>query len=81
MSFHIIPIDKLTSEALTGVIKEFIFREGTDYGENEISYEIKFNQVKDKLLKKLAVIVFDEETETTNILLRDSPLLKNIEKK
>lgn len=81
MSFHIIPMDKLTPEALTGVIKEFIFREGTDYGEKEISSEMKINQVKDKLIKKLAVIVFDEVTETTNILLRDNPLLKNIEKK
>jgi len=74
-------MDKLTPEALTGVIKEFIFREGTDYGEKEISSEMKINQVKDKLIKKLAVIVFDEVTETTNILLRDNPLLKNIEKK
>lgn len=79
MSFHIIPMDKLTPEALTGVIKEFIFREGTDYGEKEISSEMKINQVKDKLIKKLAVIVFDEVTETTNILLRDNPLLKNID--
>jgi uncharacterized protein YheU (UPF0270 family) len=37
MSIHKIPVNKLSPEALQGVINEFISRDGTDYGEMEIS--------------------------------------------
>ncbi len=78
MAVHIIPINRLSPEALKGVIEEFILREGTDYGEKEASREMKYHQVHDKLAKGSAVLVFDDDTRTTNILLSDSPLLKAI---
>jgi uncharacterized protein YheU (UPF0270 family) len=78
MSIHVIPIDKLSAEALRGVIEEFVLREGTDYGVKEVSREAKFGQVKDKLEKGLAVLVFDDEAETTNIFLADNPILKKV---
>ena len=68
MSVHVIPISRLSPEALLGVIEEFILREGTDYGEREASHEAKLRQVKDKLKKGQAVLVFDDETETTSII-------------
>jgi uncharacterized protein YheU (UPF0270 family) len=61
------------------VIEEFISRNGTDYGEIEASPEISFRQVKYKLNKGLAVLIFDDETETTNIFLADNPILQKIE--
>jgi uncharacterized protein len=79
MSVHIIPVNKLSAEALRGVIEEFISRNGTDYGERESSPETNVRQVKYKLEKGLAVLVFDDETETTNIFLADNPILKKIE--
>jgi hypothetical protein len=78
MAVHIIPVNKLSADALRGVIEEFISREGTDYGEKETSPETKFRQVKDKLEKGLAVLVFDDKTETTNIFMADNPVLKKI---
>jgi uncharacterized protein len=78
MSIHIIPINKLSIKALQGVIEEFISREGTDYGEKEISAETKFTKLKDMLEKGLAVLVFDDTTETTNIFMADNPVLKRI---
>jgi uncharacterized protein len=78
MSIHIIPVNKLSSEALQGVIEEFVSRDGTDYGEKEASSETKFMQVKSKLEKGLAVLVFDDITETTNIFSADNPILKKI---
>ena len=51
MSIHIIPVNKLSSEALQGVIEEYISRDGTDYGDIEVSAATKFRQVKDKLEK------------------------------
>jgi hypothetical protein len=80
MSIHIIPVERLSPEALQGVIEEFILREGTDYGETEVSRETKFRQVKDKLENGSAVLVFDDETETTNIFSADNPDLKKINK-
>jgi uncharacterized protein YheU (UPF0270 family) len=78
MSVHKIPVNKLSAVALQGVIEEFISRAGTDYGEVEASQETKFRQVKQKLDNGLAVLIFDDETETTNIFLANDPVLKTL---
>jgi len=79
MSIHRIPANKLSPEALQGVIEEFISRIGTDYGETEASRETNFSQVKRKLENGLAVLIFDDEAETTNIFLADDPILKKLD--
>jgi hypothetical protein len=80
MPIHIIPVDKLSAEALDGVIKEFISRDGTDYGEVEAAMETKVRQVKQKLENGLAVLIYDDEMETTNIFRHDDPILKKLDK-
>lgn len=79
MSIQIIPVNKLSAKALKGVIEEFISRGGTDYGVIEASMETKFKQVKYKLENGFAVLVFDDETETTNIFSADDPILKKLD--
>ena len=79
MSIHIIPADKLSTKALQGVIEEFISRGGTDYGAVDASPETNFQQVKYKLENGLAVLIFDDETETTNIFLITDPILKKLD--
>jgi hypothetical protein len=79
MTIHIIPVNKLSAKALRGVINEFISRDGTDYGEMEVSWETKFRYVKDKLKNGSAVLIYDDETETTNILLANDPVLKSLD--
>jgi len=44
-----IPYDQLSSEALQGVIEEFVTLDGTDYGEIEVSLETKISQVLGQL--------------------------------
>ena len=66
-----IPYDKLSFQALNGVIEEFVTRDSTDYGEKEFSLETKIFQVLDQLKSGKAVIVFDQESETCNILRSD----------
>ena len=78
MSVHKIPVNKLSPNALQGVIEEFISREGTDYGEMEVPTETKFRHVKYKLETGSAVLIFDDETETTNIFLANDPVLKTL---
>ncbi len=79
MSIHIIPVNKLSDNALQGVIEEFISRTGTDYGAVEASRTISINQVKHHLEKGRAILIYDDETETTNIFLSDDPILKKLD--
>ncbi len=64
----------LSSEALRGLIEEFVTRDGTDYGAVERGVAEKIAQVTAQLASGEARIVFDEETQTANIVLaRDLP--------
>jgi uncharacterized protein len=67
----IIPFEKLSAEALHGVVEEFVTRDGTDYGLVEIDLEQKMRSVLRQLEKGEAIIVYDEATMTTNIVLKD----------
>jgi len=78
MSIHIIPVNKLSAKALQGVIEEFISRSGTDYGAIEADPETSIRQVRAILKSGSAVLVFDDETETTNIFLSDDPVVQKL---
>jgi uncharacterized protein YheU (UPF0270 family) len=73
-----VPYNQLSPQALQGVIEEFVTRDGTDYGEIEISLARKISQVLSQLKSGKAVIVFDQETQTCTILKNDNPVLKDI---
>ena len=60
--------DQLSPEALRGLVEEFVTRDGTDYGAVEQSVEAKIEQVLAQLRSGEAKLVFDPETETTNIV-------------
>lgn len=66
-----VPYNQLNPDTLRALVEEFITREGTDYGEVEVDLETKVMQVISKLKKCEAIIVFDEKSETCNIVLRD----------
>ena len=70
--------DQLSPEALQGVIEEFVTRDGTDYGEVEVPLETKISQVLGQIKSGKAVIVFDQKTETCNILKWNNPVLKDL---
>ena len=63
----IVPHAALSPEALASVIESFVLREGTDYGEREVSHEAKCQQVLRQLERGEARIVFDPATETVGI--------------
>ena len=74
-----IPYDQLNSETLNGVIEEFVTLDGTDYGEFEVSLGTKISQVLGQLKSEKAVIVFDQDSETCNILRSSDPILRCLE--
>ena len=63
-----IPWEKLSEPTLKGVIRDFVLREGTDYGPHEYSLEEKTNHVQKQLASGKAKIVFDAALGTCNIL-------------
>ncbi|PSV12544.1 YheU family protein [Photobacterium leiognathi] len=67
----IIPWQDIAPETLTNLIEQFVLREGTDYGETEMSLEIKVNVVLNQLKSGEAVIVFSELHESVDIKLRN----------
>ena len=67
----IIPWQDIAPETLTNLIEQFILREGTDYGEVEISLSDKVAYVRRQLLSGDAVIVFSELHESVDIKLRN----------
>ena len=78
MTAVIVPYDQLESETLNNVIEEFVSRDGTDYGEFEVSLEIKISRILSQLKSKKVVIIFDHDTETCTILSSDDPALDSI---
>jgi uncharacterized protein YheU (UPF0270 family) len=65
----IIPHTELSAEALRSVVESFVLREGTDYGEREISLDQKVAQVLRQLERGEARIIFDAELESVDIVV------------
>jgi len=66
----LIPHEQLSDEALQNLVEEFVSRDGTDYGDEEVSLPRKRRQVLELLRRGEVVILFDEETGGCNILPR-----------
>lgn len=66
----IIPYQQLSPEALQGLLEEFVSRDGTDYGEQEVPLAARVEQVKRLLASGEAVILFSQQTGQCNIVER-----------
>lgn len=65
-----VPHTELSPDALIGVIQSFVLREGTDYGVQEVEFDTKVQQVLRQLERREAEIVFDQNTESIDIIVR-----------
>jgi uncharacterized protein len=63
-----VPHAELSADALRGVVESFVLREGTDYGEHELSLEQKVANVYRQLERGEAQIVFDPNTESIDVI-------------
>ena len=63
----VVPYTELDADLLRSVIESFVLREGTDYGEREISLADKVERVIRQLERGDAQIIFDPQTETVDI--------------
>jgi uncharacterized protein len=64
-----VPHTELSAELLQAVIESFVLREGTDYGEKELSLEYKVARVVAQLKRGEAKIIFDPETDSVTIVV------------
>lgn len=63
-----IPWEKLSADALQGMLEELVTRDGTDYGESELSQEQKITQLRRALQQGRALIAFDPGSESWAVL-------------
>jgi len=73
----VVPHRQLSPEALSGLIEEFVTRDGTDSGYTRGSLAENVAMVRRQLDAGQAVIVFDNRTHTCNI--RPAEFLLGIE--
>lgn len=66
----VVPHTELAADLLHAVVESFVLREGTDYGEKEISLEAKVARVMAQLKRGEAKILFDPESESITIVNR-----------
>ncbi len=67
----IIPWQQLPAATLDNLLQEYASRDGTDYGQVEISLADKVGQLKQQLLQGKVVIVYSELHESVNLMLAE----------
>ena len=63
-----IPIESLDRSIIFSIIEEFVLREGTDYGANEVNFQSKIDEIYRKLESDEYSISYDESTESCTII-------------
>jgi uncharacterized protein YheU (UPF0270 family) len=66
-----IPWQSLSQPTLVGLVQEYVSREGTEYGFEDVPLETKVAQVVAMLQAEKAEILYDDETQTTTIAVID----------
>jgi len=72
----IIPHTEIAPETLQALIEEFVSREGTEYGEHDVSLSKKVQQIMRQLERNEIVILYSELNETCTFVTKDT--LKSI---
>lgn len=63
----IIPLAELSPEVVRNIAEAHVLEEGTDYGDVEIDFATKVDQVVSRLQSGDAVIVYSELHETVSV--------------
>lgn len=64
-----IPYQAINAQTLRSMIEEYVTRDGTDYGEQELTLEAKVVQVLALLKSGQAAIRYDESLEICEIVM------------
>jgi uncharacterized protein len=69
----VIPHRELSEQALRGVLESFVLREGTEYGEREVSLDQKVADVLRQLERGEAQVIFHPGLESIDIVVARKP--------
>jgi uncharacterized protein YheU (UPF0270 family) len=67
----IIPVEQISKDTLMAIIENFVLREGTEYGQEDVALADKIAQVNAQLTQGTAILVYSELHETVNIMRAD----------
>jgi uncharacterized protein YheU (UPF0270 family) len=65
-----VPWQDIEAETLDALIEEFVTREGTEYGEQDVPLSRKVAQIREQLRRGDVCIVFEEAMQSVNLLTR-----------
>ncbi len=68
----LIPYDSLAAETLEAILDDIVSRDGTDYGDYDLSVAQKREQALRFLRKGEAVLLFDTESETIKMVPKEA---------
>ncbi len=63
-----VPKESLNPETLQALIESYIFREGTDYGREEVEHSKKIEQVQKQIRTGSVKIIFDPNSESVTLV-------------
>ena len=66
-----VPWQEIAPDTLRALVEEYVTRDGTDYGEREVSVARRVEQVMALLRRGELVVVFEPVDESVNIVGRD----------
>lgn len=66
-----VPTARLDAAVLQALLEEYASRDGTDYGERELSLEQKVARLHRQLQERGLLLLFDSESETWDLLERE----------
>lgn len=66
----IIPYDQLSEQALQALVEDFVTRDGTDYGLDEMSMQDKAEHLLALLKKGELLISYDEKLESCGLVTK-----------
>lgn len=65
----IVPLTEIPKATLENLVAEFILREGTDYGEHEMSFTEQAEKLHQQLRDGTVLVSFCHESETCNLIM------------
>ena len=66
-----VPAGRLAPDVLAALLEEFASRDGTDYGERELSLADKERELRRQMNDGALMLLYDTETETWDLLDSD----------
>jgi uncharacterized protein YheU (UPF0270 family) len=66
-----VPPQRLQPDVLQALLEEYASRDGTDYGEREVSLAEKVRQLQRQMQERLLLLLYDADSEQWDLVPRE----------